>query len=387
MPETIAIVPARGGSKRVPGKNLFVLASRPLVAHTVTHAVRAAEVDRTYVSTEDHEIARVAAEAGAEVVMRPPDLASDTATSESALLHVLDDRLARGLSDPALVVFLQCTSPVRTPGDIDAAVRRLRHDGADSLLSACPDPGLLWEAGTEGPRPLNYDPLHRLREQDMTPQYRENGSIYVFRPEVLRSTGSRLGGRIAIHEMDAWSSLQIDTAEDLELVSWVMRRRDPAPEWPESLDLVVFDFDGVMTDNTVFVTESGHEAVRANRGDGWGIARLRDAGVAMLVLSTEENPVVAARCAKLGVECVQGSADKGAALRALLAERGLDPSRVAYVGNDVNDLDCLRLVGLPVVVADAHPAAAAVARVVLAHGGGSGAVREFCDLVLERLRT
>ena len=96
---------------------------------------------------------------------------------------------------------------------------------------------------------------------------------------------------------------------------------------------------------------------------------------------------MAARCAKLGVECVQGSADKGAALRALLAERGVDPSRVAYVGNDVNDLDCLRLVGLPVVVADAHPSAAAVARVVLAHGGGGGAVREFCDLVLERLRT
>jgi len=381
MAETIAIIPARGGSKRIPRKNLFLLNGRTLVAHSVSHALQAEEVDAVYVSTEDEDIAAEAAAAGAEVILRPTALAGDDATSESALVHVLDSREG---GDPELVVFLQCTSPVRRRGDIDAAVRRLRDEGADSLFSACADPGLIWTDGPDGPRPLNYDPVARLREQEMGHQFRENGSIYVFRPELLRTTGSRLGGRIAIHEMDVWSSFQIDTPEDLALVSWVMGRHSELVDWPDPLELVVFDFDGVLTDNGVLVSEAGAESVRADRGDGWGIARLRDAGMPMLVLSTEENPVVGARCAKLGLECVQGVGDKGAALQDLLAERGVDAGRVAYVGNDVNDLACLELVGLPVVVADAHPDAAAAARLVLTRPGGHGAVREFCDLVLQR---
>ena len=382
MGETIAIIPARGGSKRVGRKNLLRLAGRPLVAHSVEHALAAEEVGAVYVSTEDDEIAAVAEASGARVVRRPLELADDAATSESALLHVLDHR---GAADPELVVFLQATSPVRTGGDIDAAVRRLRADRADSLFSACPDRGLLWLAGPDGPRPLNYSPQRRLREQDMSDQYRENGSIYVFRPAVLRDGGARLGGRIAIHPMDPWASVQVDTPEDVELVAWILGRRVDAVEWPEPLELVVFDFDGVMTDNAVWVGEDGREAVRADRGDGWGLARVRDAGVAMAVLSTEANPVVAARCAKLRIPCVQDAADKAAALRGLLEERRVDPARAAYVGNDVNDLEALRMVGLPVVVGDAHPDAAAAARLVLTRPGGHGAVREFCDLLLARL--
>lgn len=376
----VAIIPARGGSQRIPRKNLLPLGGLPTVAHSIRHALASALVDEVIVSTDDRAIAEVARAHGADVVMRPAELSGPTATSESALVHALDDRGA----DPDLVVFLQPTSPVRAEGEIDAAIRTMLDADADSLLSAVEDHGLFWHEDAGGPRPLNYDPVARKREQDMGRQFRENGSIYVFRPDVLRSTGSRLGGRIAVHEMGYWSSFQLDREEDADLLEWILRRPEyrPAHDWPDPIELVVFDFDGVMTDNTVTVTTSGEESVTCHRGDGWGVQSLRRAGVPMVILSTEANPVVGARAAKLGVECRQGSADKASELAALLAERGVDPAHVAYLGNDVNDLGCLQLVGLPVVVADADPGVLGAARLVLTRRGGHGAVRELCDRLL-----
>jgi YrbI family 3-deoxy-D-manno-octulosonate 8-phosphate phosphatase len=384
----LAIVPARGGSKRVPRKNVRALGGLPLVAHSVLHAAAAESVDAVVVTTDDPEIAEISRRYGAEIVERPAELAGDAATSESALLHALDERRSRGHDDPELVVFLQPTSPARRAGEIDAAVERLRREDADSLFSAAPDRALYWSVFSDGPVPQNYDPARRLREQERAPQYRENGSIYVVRTKLLRETSTRLGGRVAVHPMDAWSSFQLDSDEDAELLDWILRRPEfrPAAVWPESVDLIVFDFDGVMTDSTVLVTETGDEAVRCHRGDGWGIARVREAGVPMLVLSTEEHPVVTARARKLGLPCLQGIADKAAALSGHLDEHGLNPHNVIYLGNDVNDVGCLDLVGLPVAVADATPEAAAHARLLLSRPGGGGAVRELCDLVLERLR-
>ena len=383
-PHVIAIIPARGGSKRVPGKNLMSVAGRPLVAHSISHAQASHLVREVYVSTESDEIAAVARAHGAQVITRPQELAGDEATSESALLHVLDERNRQGLPDPDLVVFLQCTSPVRHSDDIDRAVAKLLREEADSLFSACENNRLIWALKDGQPWSVNYDYHSRRREQDMEVQYRENGSIYVFRPEVLRKQGNRLGGRIAVYEMDYWSSFQIDAAEHAELIEWVMRRPGygPTPDWPANVRLVVFDFDGVMTDNGVELNEHGDETVRCDRGDGWGIGRLRDAGVPMVVLSTEEHPVVAARCRKLKLPCVQGCGDKAACLTTLLAERDIYPADVIYVGNDVNDLACLRLVGMPVAVSDAHPEVIAASKLVLTKKGGRGAVREFCDLLL-----
>ena len=148
-----------------------------------------------------------------------------------------------------------------------------------------------------------------------------------------------------------------------------------------SLALIVFDFDGVLTDNRVLVTDEGHEAAWCNRSDGIGLAALRRIGLPALILSTETNPIVAHRARKLQTECVHGSDDKWATLDRLLQTRGIDPARVAYVGNDVNDLDCLRHVGLPICVADAWPAVKKIARLVTRRRGGDGAVREICDLV------
>lgn len=163
-----------------------------------------------------------------------------------------------------------------------------------------------------------------------------------------------------------------------------MLETHPSP-WPDRLDLVVFDFDGVMTDNAVYVDGEGRETVRCDRADGLGVEMLREAGVPMLILSREANPVVAVRARKLGIPCQNAELEKERFLRQYCTGRGIDLGRVAYVGNDVNDLACMRMVGLPVAVGDAQPSVKAAAALVLTRSGGHGAVREICDLVMEHL--
>ncbi len=144
--------------------------------------------------------------------------------------------------------------------------------------------------------------------------------------------------------------------------------------------LVAFDFDGVFTDNAVYVFDNGNEAVRCSRADGLGLRKLERAGLHTVVISTETNPIVGVRCRKLGIQSVQGCSDKMIALRSILAELELSLPQVAFVGNDINYLDCLSQVGLPIVVQDAYPEVVPAAAYQTQRAGGNGAVREVCDL-------
>ncbi|MCW5940952.1 MAG: HAD hydrolase family protein [Fimbriimonadaceae bacterium] len=155
----------------------------------------------------------------------------------------------------------------------------------------------------------------------------------------------------------------------LAMTPWVRRTR-----------FVAFDFDGVFTDNAVYVDQDGRETVRCSRWEGFGLQALRDRGVLLAVISTEANPVVGARCAKLRLDCHQGVEDKPTVLRARCAEAGIALAETAFVGNDANDRGCLEIVGFPIVVADAHPSVASLGRYRTKTPGGHGAVREICDL-------
>lgn len=148
-----------------------------------------------------------------------------------------------------------------------------------------------------------------------------------------------------------------------------------------NLRLVAFDFDGVFTDNCVYVLQDGNEAVRCWRGDGLGLRKLDTAGIASVIISTETNPVVTARSTKLRVRCIQGCEDKEEALIKIASEMGIGLAEVAFVGNDINDARCLASVGVPIVVADAHPDVLGLAAYRTVARGGFGAVREVCDLV------
>ncbi|GAA5069580.1 N-acetylneuraminate synthase family protein [Thermocatellispora tengchongensis] len=369
----LAVVPARGGSVGVPLKNLEQVGGMPLVSRAVRACVRAELIDEVVVSTDHAGIAEAARAAGATVIDRPEELSGPTASSESAVLHALDQLDG----DPEVVLLVQCTSAFIDPHDLDAAVAKVLDGAADVVFSGLETHEFLWSAAGAG---VNHDPAVRPRRQDREPHYRETGAFYAMRAAGLREHGHRFFGTVMVQPVPAGHAIEIDTPGDLEIV----RALAPFVDEPEPIDVdaVITDFDGVHTDDRAYVDQDGREMVAISRSDGMGISLLRRSGVKLLVMSTEHNPVVAARARKLGVPVLQGLADKRTVLRDWLSIEGLDPARVAYVGNDVNDLGPMSEVGWPVAVPDAHPKVRAAARVVLTRPGGAGAVRELCDRVL-----
>src|SRR5262249_15900270 len=232
------------------------------------------------------------------------------------------------------------------------------------------------------------------RPRQQLPQtFWQTGHVDAIRARVIREQGSMSGKRIRALVVDEAPACDIDTEADWQRAEGLLEHLDRAivrpsvhrRPLPEGLGLIVFDFDGVMTDNRVWVGDEGRELVACNRGDGLGLAMLRQLGLELFVLSTETNPVVGARCRKLELPYEQGVSDKADRLRTLLRERGIAASDVVYLGNDINDLDCMRLVGCGVAVADAHPDVRRAADFTLTCAGGRGAVRELCDRLAARL--
>jgi N-acylneuraminate cytidylyltransferase len=378
-----AIIPARGGSRGVPGKNLARVGGVPLVGRAVA-AARGAGIQTVVVSTDDEAIADAARNAGATVLERPADLAGDTATSESALLHALDALAAAGI-EPTVTAFLQATSPFIESAHLRSAVQRVLDGGEDVVLSAFETYAFLWRESDTGAVGVNHEAAHRPRRQDREPHFQETGAFYVMRTEGFRSAGHRFFGRVGLERVPEGRALEIDTVEELERARSLAAGIEPQAG-PVAVSALVMDFDGVHTDDLVSVSSEGVESVRVSRSDGLGLGMLRDAGLPMLILSKERNPVVSARGRKLGIEVRQGVDDKLPALRDWAEERGLDLSTIAFVGNDINDAACLRAVGWPIVVPDAHPGIKGEARLVLSRLGGRGALRELADLILASWR-
>lgn len=384
-----AIIPARGGSKGIPGKNVRIVGGKPMIAHTIEAARAAERVDRVFVSTDDAEIARVAREWGAEVVERPAELATDTASSESALLHTLAELEASEGYRPELLVFLQCTSPLTTSGDIDGTVAALVDEEADTSLAVTPFHYFVWKHGAGGDVVgVNHDKSVRPMRQEREAQWLETGAVYVMRAEGFKEAKHRFFGKTALFEMPADRVAEIDEPEDLARVEArmaVLSRGADEARLPERVDALVMDFDGVLTDDKVLVREDGLEAVTCSRSDGYGLERLRGMGVRLAVISKEKNPVVEARCKKLKVECYQGIDDKLPLFSKWAGENDLSLSNVVYIGNDLTDIPCIRAAGAGVTPADARPEARAAADLVLGTSGGQGAVRELCELIARKL--
>lgn len=386
----VAIIPARGGSKGVPRKNLRRVGGVPLVERAVRTAQETDGIDLVVVSTDDDEIAAVSRAAGARVVRRPAEISGDTASSESAILHALDELDAQG-ERADVVAFLQATSPFIPREALSGAVHDVCERRADSVFAAHETYGFLWSQGAtrhEGAGQadagaavaLNHDAARRPRRQDREPHFLETGAFYVFRAEGFRAAQHRFFGRIRIAEVPEWTAIEIDDEQQLRIA----RALAALHESPERVPVraIVTDFDGVHTDDTATVDADGIERVRVSREDGMGVSLLRRAGIPMLILSTEVNSVVRARADKLRVPVLHGIDDKESALRGWAEEIGIPLAEIAYLGNDVNDLPALRVVGWPIAVADAHPLVLEAARVVLSRSGGHGAVRELIERVL-----
>ncbi len=369
----VAIVPAQlppapDGSPSRDRTLLRPLGGVPLVAYSIDAGVRAPSVERVIVLTHDAEISDVARRFGADVAGIPSTMPD--------VVRWLDEHDG-GASE--ILVWLDPASPFRPPDCIDVAVARLRDapslDGIKSIVPAAMSPCMLCRVQEDGLiAPSTPDAV-----------YVRTNHVAAMRVSAIREQASPHTAAIGALTIDPAWAIDVRSDADWPMAEFARTRLPlvrPAVsdhQFPVRVRAVVFDFDGVLTDNRVWVTGSGQEWVACNRSDGLGLSGLRTLGLDLLVLSTETDPVVSARCRKLGIECVQGVADKGARLRELLAQRAIDPADVIYVGNDINDLDCLRLVGCAVVVADAHPDVLPAAHIVLARAGGHGAVRELCD--------
>ncbi|MFB7746064.1 cytidylyltransferase domain-containing protein [Streptomyces sp. NPDC056132] len=378
-PKVLAVIPARGGSKGVPGKNLASVAGVPLVVRAVLACRAARLVTDVVVSTDDPAIAAAARSAGADVVVRPAGISGDTASSEAAVLHALDAH-----PDARVVLLVQCTSPFLTREDVEGVAAAVLEDGAETAVTVAPFHGFLWrEDELGGGQGMGHDKSFRPRRQDRPQDFLETGAAYAMDAEGFRTHQHRFFGRTALVRTDPARVLEIDEPHDLDRARALAPVLDRLPTpTRDDVDAVVLDFDGTQTDDKVLIDSEGRELVAVHRGDGLGIAALRRAGLRLLVLSTEQNPVVAARARKLKIPVLHGIDRKDLALKQWCEDEGVDPQRVLYAGNDVNDLPCFALAGWPVAVGSAHDSVRAAARAVTRTPGGEGAIREIAAWLL-----
>jgi len=226
---TVVIIPARGGSKGLKNKNIYPVAGKPLLAWTILQAHSSKRIDRVFVSTDNPEIAAVARAYGAEVIERPQELSGDKASSESAVLHAVGVIEADYALSISTIVFLQATSPLRKSGDIDRAVELFERDGADSLISVTrADDLTIWESREGRWSSLNFDYHNRGMRQDRPAQFIENGSIYIFTPETLKTFNNRIGARLSAYEMEFWQTWEIDTIEEIDLIEFYLYKKNLA---------------------------------------------------------------------------------------------------------------------------------------------------------------
>jgi N-acylneuraminate cytidylyltransferase len=405
MTNILALIPARGGSKGIPRKNIRLFAGYPLIAWSIAAAKQSDLVTRIIVSTDDEEIAAIAREWGAETpFLRPSEFAQDKSTDLPVFEHAL-----KWLEDvegyrPDVILQLRPTSPIRPRTLVDDAIRiLLDHADADCVRGVVPaaqNPFKMWRFNGEG-KPLKpllevdgIDEPYNAPRQILPPVYWQTGHIDAIRDSTIAQKKSLTGDVIYPLLIDPKYTVDIDNLSDwakyealvysgLEMVSPGKSRR----AMPATIKLIICDFDGVITDNLVITDQDGKESVVASRGDSMFIKQLREKGVEVMILSSEANPVVMTRAKKMKVEAIHnvGMQDKGRVMREVLEQKNVKAENVIYVGNDLNDLPCFEIGGWNVAVADAYPEVIRAADHVLTKTGGHGAVRELCELVLKHI--
>jgi YrbI family 3-deoxy-D-manno-octulosonate 8-phosphate phosphatase len=405
MTEILALIPARGGSKGIPRKNIRSFAGYPLIAWSIAAAKQSELVTRVLVSTDDEEIASVARECGAETpFLRPAELAQDQTTDLPVFEHALQWLEENEKYRPEIVLQLRPTSPIRPKGMVDHAIRiLLANDDADCVRGVVPagqNPFKMWRFNGAD-KPLNpllevegiAEPYNAPR-QVLPSVYWQTGHIDAIWVSTIEQKKSLTGDVIYPLVIDPRYTVDIDNLSDwakyealansgLEMVTPGKKKRP----MPEKVDLIICDFDGVITDNRVWVDQDGHETVAAYRSDSVRVKELRAIGIEVMILSSEPNRVVEARARKMGVEAVHGVAlhEKGRIMHEILEQKNLKAENVIFIGNDINDLPCFEVAGWSVAVADAFPDVIRAADFVLNKSGGHGALREMCDLILNQL--
>ncbi len=383
--KSLAIIPARGGSKGLPNKNLLEVGGTPLVARAILACKSAELLDDVYVSSDAPEILKVASSFDAEIIKRPKKLSSDISSSESVVLHFLD-HLSKNNILCDIVVMVQCTSPFINPDDINKLIVSCANSDCDSALLATKFDHFIWDADKNGfGRGANFNHKEqRKRRQDLDPQFLEAGSVYAFKKTSFSLEQNRFCGRTKIIETES-NPIQVDTQFDLVYANFVENNKPEktlrSGSLPTKLNIkaLVMDFDGVLTNNLVLVNELGSESVICSRDDGFALEKIKLLGISTLILSREVNDVVKQRAKKLKCDVINGENNKLKALQEWCADNRISPNNLAFIGNDLPDLESLRYAEFSFCPSDANQIAKNAAKYILRKKGGEGCIREILE--------
>jgi len=377
-----AIILARSGSKGIKNKNLQIISDKSLLEFSINAALHSSNVDNVFVSSDSNDYLKLAKVAGAIPVSRPSKLSDDTASSEEAILHVLDSIKKSDFEMPKSIIFMQCTSPFTTSLDLDEAYDKFIEEGLDSLFSAIHFHGFLWNA--ESLNGINHDEsLVRKRRQDIDSEILENGAFYIFKTNFFISEKNRFLGKKGYYLQEKIKGFEIDDNIDLEINRFI-HKKFILYKNKISIDrikLIVSDFDGVFTNNTLSTDKNGNESVVTSKADSLALTIFKKnfPNIPIIVLTSEQNISVKKRCEKLKIECFQAKQDKKYFLKKYLLDNDISKENVVYIGNDKNDISCLKYVGYPIVVNDCDSTIIDSSYLILNSKGGEGAIKELLN--------
>lgn len=387
----VAFIPVRGGSKSIPLKNIKPISGKPLVYWTVKAACGCKYIDRVYIATDSDKIRETVEsfKQGSEaelfskavIIDRSAESASDTASTEFAMLEFA------GNYEFDNIVLIQATSPLLVSADLDRGFEAFNEEGADSVLSVVRQKRFHWADDANGfAHPTNYDVFHRPRRQEFDGYMVENGAFYISSKAGLIANQNRVWGNIKAVEMNEDTFFEIDEPSDWVIIEALMKKNGiTAPSEIPEIKMFLTDCDGCLTDAGMYYSEHGDELKKFNTKDGMGFALLRKAGIVTGIVTSENVDLNRRRAEKLKLDILEaGCKDKVAALNRICDERGIRPENVAYVGDDINDLGVIRMVGYGCAPADAMPQVKAAAKYVTTAKGGEGVIREVVEKIISK---
>lgn len=376
------MIPLRGGSKGIPGKNKRKVLGRPLFSWSLSEAIFS-RLDKVYLYTDDQEIMALAKKEyqwtdKVEVLERSEESATDTASTEFAMWE-LAERIEH---DYDIFCLIQATSPLLTREDINQTLDKLEKEAYDSALTVVESGRFFWSK--EG-KSLNYDYMNRPRRQDFEGTLMENGAFYAIKKDTYQQTKNRLGGKIGVVEMPEDTLTEIDEPADLIICECLIQNRlQKMKGTPQPIKLAVFDVDGVFTNGNIVYSTDGEFSKEFNMQDGMGFELLRQEKIPAIIMTSEDTEIVSTRMEKLKIDNVQlGVKDKFARIEKLLIEYGIKRSEMVYVGDDINDLSNIASVGWGIAPNNAVDEVKKIADVILNKSGGAKAVREAVEFIIQ----
>lgn len=381
----VALIPVRGGSKSIPLKNIKEFCGYPLVYWTVKAAQDCKAIDKIYVTTDSDIIKKVVQDFNmnkVEIIGRSQESASDTASTESVMLEFANNYEFDN------VVLIQATSPMLTGTDLDRGMNIFLQHNVDSVFSAVRQKRFCWCEENGYVHPVNYDYNNRPRRQEFDGYLVENGAFYIISKKLLLETKCRLAGRIKAIEMSEDTYYEIDEPSDWTIMEQLMRNRGQLQaDENEMLEIKMFltDSDGCLTDGGMYYSENGDELKKFNTRDGMGFAMLKQAGILTGIVTGEDVQMVRKRAEKLQLDiCKCGIKDKLTCIREICEEYKISLKNIAYIGDDVNDLQVIESVGFGCCVNDAEEIVRGKAKYVTKRKGGEGAIREVADMICNK---